>query len=98
MNMPLPQGIGQKSSRILGLDDPNMGARFGSGYNPYFPNGGGKLRQSTRSSSSAVGGGLVDAANGMHCSLHVGGEQGENQDHIYDITKVRHQIFFYIIL
>ena len=45
LNLPLPQGLGYKSSRILGLDDS---------FNPYFGNGmgggEGKLRLSTRSS------------------------------------------------
>ena len=92
LNMPLPPGLGYKSSRILGLegDQSNLNTRFGSGFNPYFPNAGGKLRQSTRSSNGGgiVGNGSGQAdGNGMHCSLHTG-DGNDHHDHIYDITKV----------
>ena len=96
LNMPLPPGLGYKSSRILGLegDQSNLNTRFGSGFNPYFPNAGGKLRQSTRSTNRGGivgnGSGQPDGVgNGMHCSLHTG-DGNDHHDHIYDITKVGH--------
>jgi hypothetical protein len=74
LNLPLPQGLGYKSSRILGLEDS---------FNPYFGRDLGDLggtaavpkvgRQSTRSTG--------------RCSLHSRGGQ-DHMEQIYDITKV----------
>ena len=64
LNLPLPQGLGHKSSKILGLEDS---------FNPYFgSSGNNKMRLSSRSST--------------HCSIH----SRQDQEHIYDITKVNH--------
>jgi hypothetical protein len=78
LNLPLPQGLGYKSSRILGLEDS---------FNPYFGRDGGQVTAGypkvTRLSTRSDG----------RCSLHsrTGQEQIEQ---IYDITKVIEVIMF----
>jgi hypothetical protein len=84
LNLPLPQGLGYKSSRILGLEDS---------FNPYFGRevgGGGAAEGMTK-------GGRLSVRSAGRCSLHA--RTGQDQiEQIYDITKVLNiLILFYSI-